>query len=164
MGLTFGEISVLYCTYYLSIAARKSSELLDEPISQFFRKDLRGITHSRDESMKRKLNEENIPEVVDKVIAGPETQHVGESQINGSFADMQLDPRLLQAIAKEKFVAPTDVQAKAIPFSLEGKDVLGALAPPPYRGTNTNSSSSGQNRIWQDRSIHTSNFAVHYPS
>ena len=80
--------------------------------------------------MKRKLNEENIPEVVDEVTAEAGTQHGDESQINGSFADMQLDPRLLQAIAKEKFTAPTAVQAKAIPLSLEGKDVLGTSTRP----------------------------------
>jgi len=83
--------------------------------------------------MKRKLNEENVPEVVKEVTAKPETQQGGDAQINASFGDMQLDPRLLQAIAKEKFIAPTTVQAKAIPFSLEGKDVLGVFRLPFLR-------------------------------
>ncbi|KAL5627655.1 hypothetical protein BROUX41_003808 [Berkeleyomyces rouxiae] len=41
-----------------------------------------------------------------------------------SFADFGLDPRLLQAIAKEGYQQPTLVQRKAIPLALEGKDVL----------------------------------------
>ncbi|KKA28522.1 hypothetical protein TD95_004602 [Thielaviopsis punctulata] len=41
-----------------------------------------------------------------------------------SFSDLGLDPRLLQAIAKEGYKQPTLVQRKAIPLALEGKDVL----------------------------------------
>ncbi|KAL7271276.1 ATP-dependent DNA/RNA helicase [Rhizina undulata] len=41
-----------------------------------------------------------------------------------SFANLGLDARLLQAIAKLNFVHPTLVQAKAIPLALEGKDIL----------------------------------------
>ncbi|WWC58771.1 ATP-dependent RNA helicase DBP9 [Kwoniella dejecticola CBS 10117] len=36
----------------------------------------------------------------------------------------QLDPRILAALADQKFAHPTLVQAKAIPLLLEGKDVL----------------------------------------
>lgn len=35
-----------------------------------------------------------------------------------------LDPRILKALADQKFAHPTLVQAKAIPLLLEGKDVL----------------------------------------
>ena len=35
-----------------------------------------------------------------------------------------LDPRILLALADQKFAHPTLVQAKAIPLLLEGKDVL----------------------------------------
>lgn len=76
--------------------------------------------------MKRKLNEENVPEEVVEVVektTNPQS-HV-EDNVTRSFIDFQLDPRLLQAIAKEKFTAPTLVQAKAIPLSFEGKDILG---------------------------------------
>ncbi|KAI5781207.1 ATP-dependent RNA helicase dbp9 [Geopyxis carbonaria] len=41
-----------------------------------------------------------------------------------SFASFDLDPRLLQGIAKAAFAAPTLVQAKAIPLALAGKDIL----------------------------------------
>lgn len=76
--------------------------------------------------MKRKLNEENVPEeVVEVVHEAVNPQHHAEDNVTRSFNDFQLDPRLLQAIAKEKFTAPTLVQAKAIPLSLEGKDILG---------------------------------------
>lgn len=41
-----------------------------------------------------------------------------------AFADMQLDPRLVTALVKSKRARPTLVQAKSIPVSLSGKDVL----------------------------------------
>lgn len=41
-----------------------------------------------------------------------------------TFASLGLDTRLLQGIAKLGFSHPTAVQAKAIPLSLEGKDIL----------------------------------------
>lgn len=41
-----------------------------------------------------------------------------------SFADLGLDPRLLRAISKRGFAAPTPVQLHAIPKTLEGKDVV----------------------------------------
>ncbi|KAL6921616.1 hypothetical protein ACHAPO_010987 [Fusarium lateritium] len=41
-----------------------------------------------------------------------------------SFVDLGLDPRLLQAIAQQKFAKPTLVQRKAIPLALNGQDVL----------------------------------------
>lgn len=41
-----------------------------------------------------------------------------------SFVELGLDPRLLQAIAQQKFASPTLVQRKAIPLALNGQDVL----------------------------------------
>jgi len=41
-----------------------------------------------------------------------------------SFADLGLDPRLVQAVAKQSFEKPTLVQRKAIPLALGGQDIL----------------------------------------
>ena len=62
--------------------------------------------------MKRKLDHDDVPTEVRK------------SEAN--FTDLGLDPRLLQAVLKEKYAKPTLVQAKGIPLALEGKDILGA--------------------------------------
>jgi Rad3-related DNA helicase len=43
---------------------------------------------------------------------------------NMSWGDAGLDPRLLRALAKLGFGAPTPVQAAAIPKALEGKDIV----------------------------------------
>jgi len=82
--------------------------------------------------MKRKLNERDVPEVVTELEGKPEEQKKSEKlekpkKTASAFSDLGLDPRLLQAITKEKFATPTQVQAKAIPLALAGKDVLGAL-------------------------------------
>ncbi|MGR5118567.1 ATP-dependent RNA helicase SrmB [Vibrio astriarenae] len=45
-----------------------------------------------------------------------------------TFADLELDPNLLEAIEEMGFSRPTQVQAEAIPQALEGRDVL-ASAP-----------------------------------
>ncbi|KAK5123667.1 hypothetical protein LTR85_002303 [Meristemomyces frigidus] len=67
--------------------------------------------------MKRKLNEHDVPEAVgDKAAKG--------APAKPTFASLDLDSRLLQAINSEKFAAPTPVQAKAIPLALSGEDVL----------------------------------------
>ena len=41
------------------------------------------------------------------------------------FSDLQLDPRVLQAVADAGYETPTPIQAQAIPPALEGRDVLG---------------------------------------
>ncbi|RPA73889.1 P-loop containing nucleoside triphosphate hydrolase protein [Ascobolus immersus RN42] len=41
-----------------------------------------------------------------------------------TFQNLNLDPRLNQALAKMKFAKPTLVQAKAVPLALQGKDIL----------------------------------------
>ncbi|KAK0511609.1 hypothetical protein JMJ35_006182 [Cladonia borealis] len=65
--------------------------------------------------MKRKLNDDDVPTAVSVSDTG---NHAS------SFSTLGLDPRLLQAVAKENFSSPTLVQAKAIPLALEGKDIL----------------------------------------
>jgi ATP-dependent RNA helicase DDX56/DBP9 len=71
--------------------------------------------------MKRKLNSEDVPEAV--VAEGCEEQAATTSK--PTFASLNLDARLLQAITKEKFTEPTAVQAEAVPLALSGKDILG---------------------------------------
>ncbi len=52
-----------------------------------------------------------------------ETQTLSEPQIQ--FADLRLDPRVLEALTASGYVTPTPIQADAIPPALEGRDVLG---------------------------------------
>lgn len=66
-------------------------------------------------TMKRKLDGNDVPAPVVE-----ETK----AQESNSFADLGLDARLLQAIAKQNFKAPTLVQKKAIPLAIKGRDVL----------------------------------------
>jgi len=68
--------------------------------------------------MKRKLNAKGEPELADNGGTGRDAAETS------TFASFNLDPRLLQAINREKFAAPTPVQAKAIPLAIDGKDVL----------------------------------------
>ena len=65
--------------------------------------------------MKRKLDEHDVPQVVD----------TDAPKSSRSFTDFGLDTRLLQAVTKEAWVTPTPVQQAVIPIALEGKDVLG---------------------------------------
>jgi superfamily II DNA/RNA helicase len=67
--------------------------------------------------MKRKLDRNDVPS---GEIATPSTS------TSGTFEDLKLDPRLLQAVLTEKYLKPTPVQVAAIPLALEGKDILGA--------------------------------------
>lgn len=41
-----------------------------------------------------------------------------------SFDDLQLDPKLLQALKKKGFASPTPVQSACIPEALSGKDLV----------------------------------------
>lgn len=65
--------------------------------------------------MKRKLDVNDVP--------SPKADAVEEQEFD--FEALNLDPRLRQALIKEKFTKPTLVQSKAIPLALEGKDILG---------------------------------------
>ncbi|MFD1949830.1 DEAD/DEAH box helicase [Sphingomonas arantia] len=42
-----------------------------------------------------------------------------------TFADLDLAPSLLQALAEEGYVSPTPIQAQSIPLLLQGRDILG---------------------------------------
>ncbi|KAK9857856.1 hypothetical protein MYU51_020175 [Penicillium brevicompactum] len=65
-------------------------------------------------TMKRKLDANDVP--------SPKAAVAKESELD--FEALNLDPRLRQALIKEKFTKPTLVQSKAIPLALEGKDIL----------------------------------------
>jgi superfamily II DNA/RNA helicase len=68
-------------------------------------------------NMKRKIDDSGEP--------APATESGSKATSSeATFADLRLDPRLVQAIAKEKFEKPTLVQRTAIPLALDGQDVL----------------------------------------
>lgn len=77
--------------------------------------------------MKRKLNDQDVPEVAEAVTE-VEKKVEKTTPTAKTFAELGLDARLLQAINKEKFAAPTPVQARAIPLALSGKDILGQFS------------------------------------
>lgn len=68
-------------------------------------------------TMKRKLDANDVP--------SPEAAGAEDQELD--FEALNLDPRLRQALIKEKFTKPTLVQSKAIPLALEGKDILGEM-------------------------------------
>ena len=87
--------------------------------------------------MKRKLNEHDIPEeealvpeskrrATDASQAEPDSPHhlSKETKTKPSFADFQLEARLLKGIKDQKWSSPTAVQLQAIPLALQGRDVL----------------------------------------
>lgn len=65
--------------------------------------------------MKRKLDANDVP---------VPAEEAGAVTGDATFAGLGLDARLLQGIAKQNFQSPTLVQSKAIPLTLEGRDVL----------------------------------------
>lgn len=67
--------------------------------------------------MKRKLDANDEP-------AAAQQSDSKRQDPKPTFSDFGLDPRLVQAVAEEKYREPTLVQTKAIPLALEGKDVL----------------------------------------
>ncbi|KAL2015940.1 hypothetical protein VTK56DRAFT_4530 [Thermocarpiscus australiensis] len=75
--------------------------------------------------MKRKLDKNDEPSTAaphhDSKSDQPQQQ---QTEAEPSFADLGLDPRLVQAVAKQNFEKPTLVQRKAIPLALQGQDVL----------------------------------------
>ncbi|KAA8644038.1 hypothetical protein EYZ11_004472 [Aspergillus tanneri] len=68
--------------------------------------------------MKRKLDANDVPST--EAAEGKTAKDATDID----FESLNLDPRLRQALIKEKFTKPTLVQAKAIPLALEGKDIL----------------------------------------
>ncbi|BCS26634.1 ATP-dependent DNA/RNA helicase [Aspergillus puulaauensis] len=69
--------------------------------------------------MKRKLDANDIPSP-----EPAEAKETKDADTTEDFENLSLDPRLRQALVKEKFSKPTPVQAKAIPLALAGKDIL----------------------------------------
>ena len=49
------------------------------------------------------------------------------------FSDLGLGEKLLEAIKNAGYVEPTPIQEQAIPFVLQGRDVLAARRPAPAR-------------------------------
>jgi ATP-dependent RNA helicase RhlE len=47
------------------------------------------------------------------------------SPIAANFADLGLNPKLLAALTQEGYTTPTPIQAQAIPYLLDGRDLLG---------------------------------------
>ncbi|CAO2654014.1 Nn.00g107470.m01.CDS01 [Neocucurbitaria sp. VM-36] len=86
--------------------------------------------------MKRKLNEHDIPEEESphpsKRRASDASQTEPTSPTKSSkatatitsFAEFQLEPRLLRGIRDQKWSSPTAVQSRAIPLALQGRDIL----------------------------------------
>lgn len=84
---------------------------------------------------KRKLNEHDVPEEPSPQQARrrastaseldePTTPSTPITAPAASFADFELEPRLLRGIRDQKWSAPTAVQSKAIPLALQGRDIL----------------------------------------
>lgn len=98
--------------------------------------------------MKRKLDANDVP--------SPEVAETKEAPDanEADFESLNLDPRLRQALIKEKFTKPTLVQAKAIPLALAGKDILGEYIPVSMVDLrHTNNTSSCKDRLRKDRRI-----------
>ncbi|KAH6843026.1 P-loop containing nucleoside triphosphate hydrolase protein [Chaetomium sp. MPI-CAGE-AT-0009] len=75
--------------------------------------------------MKRKLDSKDEPsEAVSQPESKPAKAEKQSAVAEPSFAELGLDPRLVQAVAKQSFEKPTLVQRKAIPLALQGQDVL----------------------------------------
>lgn len=78
--------------------------------------------------MKRKLDKNDEPSEApsepDSKQNKPSRAEQQQAEAEPSFAELGLDPRLVQAVAKQSFEKPTLVQRKAIPLALQGQDVL----------------------------------------
>lgn len=78
--------------------------------------------------MKRKLDQNEEPSPVpEPATEKPSTPKTPKAK-DPSFGELGLDPRLVQALAKQNFEKPTPVQHKVIPLALDGQDVA-AKAP-----------------------------------
>lgn len=78
--------------------------------------------------MKRKLDQNGEPSPSSTNGASEESKtksaQAQQTTTEPSFDQLGLDPRLVQAVAKQNFEKPTLVQRKAIPLALDGQDVL----------------------------------------
>ncbi|KAH4613502.1 ATP-dependent RNA helicase DBP9 [Parastagonospora nodorum] len=87
-------------------------------------------------AMKRKLNEHDVPEPESPQSPKRRASDASQSdppsppaptpakEVVTSFAELQLEPRLLRGIRDQKWGSPTAVQSKAIPLALQGRDIL----------------------------------------
>lgn len=100
-------------------------------------------------AVKRKLNEHDVPEPSspeiseqsdasddheDEAVASPQpakpiaaskkSKKAATKPIVASFADYDLEPRLLRGIRDLRWSSPTSVQAQCIPLALQGRDLL----------------------------------------
>ncbi|KAI9696675.1 MAG: ATP-dependent DNA/RNA helicase [Bogoriella megaspora] len=66
-------------------------------------------------AFKRKLDDRDVPR---------EAKPNNKSPDIPNFDSFGLDARLLQGISHEKYACPTQVQSRAIPLALEGKDII----------------------------------------
>ena len=87
---------------------------------------------------KRKLNEHDVPEETSPQPAKRRASDASETEQAttpskptkaktapaASFAEFELEPRLLRGIRDQKWSSPTAVQSKAIPLALQGRDIL----------------------------------------
>ncbi|KAJ4334811.1 ATP-dependent DNA/RNA helicase [Didymella glomerata] len=84
---------------------------------------------------KRKLNEHDVPEETSpqpakrrasdaSEIDEPTTPSKPNTAPAASFAEFELEQRLLRGIRDQKWSSPTAVQSKAIPLALQGRDIL----------------------------------------
>jgi ATP-dependent RNA helicase DDX56/DBP9 len=81
---------------------------------------------------KRKLNEHDVPEetspqpIKRRASDASETDEISKpiTAPAASFAEFELEPRLLRGIRDQKWSSPTAVQSKAIPLALQGRDIL----------------------------------------
>lgn len=60
------------------------------------------------------MTDKNTPEEID-----------ADAEVNVTFTDLGLDPKILKALGDLGYVKPTPIQAKAIPAALQQRDVLG---------------------------------------
>ena len=88
--------------------------------------------------MKRKLNDNDVPEASPSPPPKRRASDASETEANdptttssansnataASFADFQLEPRLLRGIRDLRWSSPTAVQSQAIPLALQGRDIL----------------------------------------
>ena len=89
--------------------------------------------------MKRKLNENDVPEEAspqpskrrasdapqaEESASQPKPSKTTAPANAASFAEFQLEPRLLRGIRDQKWSSPTAVQSRAIPLALQGRDIL----------------------------------------
>ncbi|KAH8727759.1 P-loop containing nucleoside triphosphate hydrolase protein [Phaeosphaeriaceae sp. PMI808] len=85
-------------------------------------------------ALKRKLNDRDVPEpespqsqkrrASDASQNEPASQTAPLTAAAASFADFELEPRLLRGIRDQRWSSPTAIQSKAIPLALQGRDIL----------------------------------------